>query len=68
MWVATTLTRMLYTDDDNRLMFFKLFGYISGNNSAGMYLITGTKRQRENDAPSTATLHIGWLIKSPFVH
>ena len=49
-------------------MFFKLFGYISGNNSAGMYLITGTKRQRENDAPSTATLHIGWLIKSPFVH
>ncbi|VDI71821.1 Hypothetical predicted protein [Mytilus galloprovincialis] len=35
-WVATNVTTMEYTDDINREMFFRLFYYISGNNSAAM--------------------------------
>ncbi|KAK3097500.1 hypothetical protein FSP39_010229 [Pinctada imbricata] len=35
-WVATNLTAMEFTDDNRREMFYKLFYYISGNNSAHM--------------------------------
>lgn len=34
VWVATKTIRMLYTEQDRTTMFFKLFHYISGNNSA----------------------------------
>ncbi|XP_062608972.1 heme-binding protein 2-like [Saccostrea cucullata] len=33
-WVMTNLTAMIFTDDDDKKMFDKLFYYISGNNSA----------------------------------
>ncbi|XP_060062818.1 heme-binding protein 2-like [Ylistrum balloti] len=33
MWVATNKTTMEFTDQDNSEMFFKLFHYISGNNT-----------------------------------
>lgn len=32
-WVMTNLTAMIFTDDDDKEMFDKLFYYISGNNS-----------------------------------
>lgn len=32
-WVATNKTTMEYTDQDRREMFFRLFHYISGNNT-----------------------------------
>ncbi|XP_052281524.1 heme-binding protein 2-like isoform X2 [Dreissena polymorpha] len=36
VWVATNLTAMTYTRAENTMMFFKLFGYIAGNNSLHM--------------------------------
>lgn len=35
-WVATNITTIEYTDEINRELFYKLFYYISGNNSAHM--------------------------------
>jgi hypothetical protein len=32
-WVMTNLTTMVFTDNDDKAMFDKLFYYISGNNS-----------------------------------
>ncbi|XP_033750949.1 heme-binding protein 2-like [Pecten maximus] len=36
VWVATNLTTMEFTDSDSSSMFFKLFHYISGNNTRNM--------------------------------
>lgn len=36
VWVATNLTTMEFSDQDNSAMFFKLFHYISGNNTSHM--------------------------------
>ena len=37
MWVATEMTTFEFSDNERRDLFYKLFHYISGNNSASKF-------------------------------
>ncbi|XP_060570816.1 heme-binding protein 2-like [Ruditapes philippinarum] len=63
MWVATETVAFYYTDKESREMFFKLFHYISGNNSRGMKIAMTTPVVTEvlhgpgPDCESNFTMH-----------